>query len=166
MARVSKRNLIEARWDMPFWDLVRAFAEQDLSRHDTARALGYNRDYFYELLAKHPEHDPFPRYSLVPAYTLDTGEGFRQALKRMIAAGMSVSAIATTMGFGRTDRLRYAMATRGIELEFPEPAPKPRKKRTYKPRPNRPRAKRFGPLKPNRPPAADHPWRRSLKKDK
>ena len=167
MARVYKRDLIEARWGLPFWDVVRAFAEQGLNRGDTAKALGCSASYIYLLLAEYPEHDPFPRYGLVGSYIEDTGESFRSALERMIAAGMSVSAIATTMGFGRTDRLRYAMAARGIELTFPPPAPKPRKKRIYPPRPNRQRAKRTTPLKPYQSPAADHPWRKYKKrKDK
>ncbi|KII34877.1 hypothetical protein NL64_06345 [Pseudomonas fluorescens] len=165
MARAYKRDQIETRWGMPFWDLVRDFAEQDLSRHDTARALGYNRDYFYLLLAKHPENDPFPRYGLVPDYTLDTGEGFREALQRMIADGMHVSLIATTMGFGRTDRLRYAMAVRGIKLVFPLPTLKARKKRDRTNQKRKPRPPRIGPRKVKRP-GANHPWRCSQKQDK
>lgn len=131
---MSKQQIISNRWGLPFWDLVADFAAQDLSRRDTARALGFDHNYFYTLLAEHPEHDPFPPYHVVHSYVVDTGETFRQALERMIGYGWGVSAIAIAMGFKRTNSLRYAMSARGIDLTFP-PAPRKQKPRVVDPGP-------------------------------
>lgn len=132
---MSTQKEIEQRWGLPFWTVVSDLAAQDLTRRDTARALGFDHNYFYTLLADNPEHDPFPPYHVVHSYVVDTGETFREALERMIGLGMGVSAIAIAMGFGRTNSLRYAMAARGIDLAFP-PAPRKRKRGRVDPGPN------------------------------
>lgn len=115
---MNKQQKISQRWGMPFWHLVSDLAAQDLTRRDTARALGFDDSYFYTLLAEHPEQDPFPPYHVVHSYVKDSGETFREALERMIDLGWGVSAIAVAMGFKRTNSLHYAMKVRGINLKF------------------------------------------------
>ena len=61
----SSKRRIEARWGLPFWTLVKDFAEQGLTRFDTARALGYRPDSFCSMLAAHPKKDL--RFPLPPA---------------------------------------------------------------------------------------------------
>lgn len=125
---MRSEDIVSQRWGMPFWDLVADFAHQELSRRATARAMGLDPTYFYLLLSDNPDKDPFPTYTVVQSYLNDTGETFREALQRMADAGMGVSAVATAIGFKRTNSLRYAMAVRGIEIDFPTPQRKGRPK--------------------------------------
>ena len=54
---MTTRKQIERRWGMPFDDLVRDFAEQDLTRKQTAQALGMTAPALSQLLIN---NDPFP----------------------------------------------------------------------------------------------------------
>jgi hypothetical protein len=104
---------------MPFWDLVRDFAAQDLSRHGTARAMGFeNPSVFHALLSEYHELDPFPTVLSIPAqYTRDSGESFRAACLRL-AKTHTVKAAAIAIGYACTGGFRHAMKTRGIEVTF------------------------------------------------
>jgi AraC-like DNA-binding protein len=113
-----KMRRVEERWGQPFWSVVAQFAEQGLSRKAVAQALGYAPNYFTQLLARHPEQDPFETFGNVLAYVKDTGEGFEAALRRMAAAGYHISRAAREFGYKRSDHLRTAMRLRGISVEF------------------------------------------------
>lgn len=88
------RKDVEARWGQPFWDVVRQFADQDLSRNDTARALGYSIAGFHQLLTRHPEHDPFPAYGILR----NLGEPLRDVVLRM-APNFTVTETARAVGY-------------------------------------------------------------------
>lgn len=45
---------VEARWGMPFWELVRDIASQGFGRNATARILGVPREAFRKLVQSHP----------------------------------------------------------------------------------------------------------------
>lgn len=89
-----KQRGIEARWGLPFWQLVREFAEQDLTRNDTARALGYNTQAFHQLLARNPRLDPFEPYGVLRAL----GEPLRDVVLRM-APRFTVTQTARAVGY-------------------------------------------------------------------
>lgn len=103
---------------MPFWDLLKDFADQGLSRFDTARALGYRPDSFCTLLTAHPLKDPFELSNKPLAYLLDTGEPFGVAVKRMAAEGMTITEAALAIGYKGPRGLRHAIEARGIVVEF------------------------------------------------
>lgn len=114
----SPRRSVPARWGYPFWEVVRDFAEQGLNRRQVAEAIGYTKVHFYRLLADNPDKDPFEPYGVVANYVRDTGEGFREALERMAAAGYIISRAAREIGFTHKRSLRYAMRVRGIDVKF------------------------------------------------
>lgn len=109
---------VEARWGMIFWKLVADFADQGLSRSDTARALGYRIDSFSKLLARNQQHDPFEASVIALAYLRDTGETMRQALERMSAEGRSWGYAARTIGYADGSRLKRAAFSRGIDVRM------------------------------------------------
>jgi len=118
------RRRVTERWGVPFWELLKDFADQGLSRFDTARALGYRPDSFCTLLSAHPRKDPFESSNKPLAYLRDTGETFGEAGERMAAAGMTVTEAALAIGYSCPSGLRYAMRTRGISVDFRRPARK------------------------------------------
>lgn len=118
MARVSQIRLIEARWGMPFWDLMRDFAAQGLTRMDTARAMGFANPKTIHTLLRRAPLDPFPiRHGVPTQYTLDTGETFRAACIRM-APTHTITEAALILGYTACGSLRHAMRVRGIEVQF------------------------------------------------
>lgn len=119
---------------MPFWQLVADFADQGLPRSDVAKALGYHRDGFYDLLSRNPSKDPFESSNIVAAYVRETGETFRSALERMSAAGMSKNAAAYVIGYSDGFGLARAMEARGIEIEFKPKLGRPRIREIKEPR--------------------------------
>lgn len=149
--RNAKREAIEARWGCDLWALVRAFAEQGLSRAQTAKALGYSVPHFCAILRDRSDVDPFEEYGVVANYVRQTGEAFSTALRRMAAAGYTFTQAQREIGYcNNGDPLKYAMRVRGIEVEFA--------KVTARPKPPKVRATR--PTKSRSPSApATHPWR-------
>jgi AraC-like DNA-binding protein len=121
------RQRVAERWGLPFWELLKDFADQGLSRFDTARALGYRPDSFCTLLSAHPRKDPFEPSNKPLAYLLDTGETFGEAVERMAAAGMTVTEVALAIGYSCPSGLRHAMRARDIVVEFRRPSRKPRR---------------------------------------
>lgn len=117
---------IEARWGVPFWQLVSDFADQGLPRSDVAKALGYHRDGFYDLLTRNPRKDPFESSNIVASYVRETGESFRAALERMAADGMSKNAAAVAIGYADSWSLGRAMIARGITVKFTPKLGRPR----------------------------------------
>lgn len=152
-----KRQAIEARWGMGFWELIRNFAEQGLSRRQTAFAIGYHWQGFHTILRNRPDVDPFEEYGVVANYVRDTGEPFGAALRRMAAAGYTFAQAQREIGYcNNGNPLRHAMAVRGIEVEFAKVTAKPKV-------PKKPRepgiSGRYGPR------SAIHPWRTAAKRD-
>jgi hypothetical protein len=115
---MSGKRQVEARWGVPFWQLVSDFAEQGLSRTETAKAIGYRFDSFSHLLAQNPSKDPFDSYVIAIQYLKDTGEGFREALERMSAEGRSWAYAARVIGYSDGARLKRAARSRGIIVEM------------------------------------------------
>jgi hypothetical protein len=109
---------VEARWGVEFWQLVSDFAEQGLSRFDTARAIGYRPEGFCHLLARMPGKDPFEPSSRALAYLKDTGENLRQALERMAAEGRSWGYAARAIGYASGSELKKAAIKRGILVQM------------------------------------------------
>lgn len=118
----SPQLTVPERWGYPFWEVVRDFAEQGLTRADTGRALGYRSRRFEVLLRENPEHDPFGPYHVVSAYIKDTGEGFRAALQRMADAHYTVAQAAEAIGYSKRETLRAEMRKRGIVIRFDRPS--------------------------------------------
>lgn len=115
---VMTRAEIEARWGMPFWDLVEQFAAQELTRFDTGRALGMHPSNFTKILRANPDRNPFDHSSVVTRYVIESGETFGSALRRMAEQGYSLRQAATAIGFAQLSGLAYAMRVRGIEVKF------------------------------------------------
>lgn len=114
---------VEARWGMDFWQLIADFAEQGLTRFDTARALGYTEQAFCHLLSRHPKRDPFEPSSRALAYLQDTGENLRQALERMAVEHRSWGYAARVIGYADGSTLKRAAEHRGIFVEMNSKAP-------------------------------------------
>lgn len=111
---MTTKREVSTRWGMDFWQLIADFADQGLSRFDTARAIGYRPDSFCHLLARTPDKDPFEASAIALAYLKDTGENLRQALERMAAEGRSWGYAARAIGYCRGHVLKKAAAKRGI----------------------------------------------------
>jgi hypothetical protein len=122
---MAGKRQIEARWGVCFWDLVADFADQGLPRSDVAKALGYSRAGFYELLWDNPDRDPFESANIVAAYVRDSGETLRQAVTRMAKQGYTGRKAAETIGYYDWWGLKRALDARGISVEFKA---KPRRK--------------------------------------
>ena len=117
---------VENRWGVIFWKLIADFADQGLSRFDTARAIGYRPDSFCALLGRHPEHDPFEDSVIALAYLKDTGETMRQALERMAEEGQSWGYAARQIGYADSTGLKRAAEARGIQVELKSTIGRPR----------------------------------------
>lgn len=115
---MTGKRQIEARWGVEFWQLVADFADQGLTRFDTARALGYTEPAFCHLLSRHPKRDPFEPSSRALSYLKDTGENLRQALERMAAEGRSWGYAARVIGYSQCDTLKRAATARGIFVQM------------------------------------------------
>lgn len=115
---MSGKRQVEARWGVPFWRLIADFAEQGLTRSDTARAIGYRVDSFCQMLANNPNFDPFDDFIVAQAYLKDTGETMRQALERMAAEGRSWGYAARQIGYYNSHCLKRAALARGIVVEM------------------------------------------------
>lgn len=125
--RNAKREAIEERWGCDLWMLIGAFAEQGLSRAQTAKALGYSVPHFCALLRDRSDADPFEEYGVVANYVRQTGEAFGDALRRMAAAGYTFSQAQREIGYcDNGNPLRYAMRVRGIRVEFAKVEAKPK----------------------------------------
>lgn len=124
---MSGKRQVEARWGVPFWQLIRDFADQGLTRSDTARAIGYRVDSFCHMLANNPGRDPFDDFIVAQAYLKDTGETMRQALERMSAEGRSWGYAARQIGYGDSHNLKRAALARGINVQMnSKPTGRPR----------------------------------------
>lgn len=115
---MTRKREVEERWGVPFWQLVADFADQGLTRFDTARAIGYRPDSFCKMLAQHPKRDPFDASAVALAYLKDTGETIRQALERMAAEGRSWGYAARVIGYSQCDTLKRAAIKRGIIVQM------------------------------------------------
>ena len=115
---MTGKRMVEARWGIPFWSLVADFADQGLTRFDTARAIGYTEQGFCHLLSREPENDPFEPSSRSLAYLLDTGENLRQALERMAKEKRSWAYAAKAIGYSDGHTLKKAAIHRGIIVEM------------------------------------------------
>lgn len=124
---MAGQRQIEARWGVPFWQLVADFADQGLTRFDTARALGYRPDSFCTLVREHPEHDPFDASDRPLGYLKETGETLSSAVRRMASQGMLATEIARAVGYRDACGLKRALKARGIEIEFPQRSERRRK---------------------------------------
>lgn len=112
------RKRIEARWGIPFWDLLSDICGQGFNRTQAAAIVGMQRQAFSALLMGHPERNPWGTSNIVATYVRDTGEPFRDALLRMQAHGYSLCAASKAIGFAGVNGLKHAMRARGIELVF------------------------------------------------
>lgn len=112
------RNRVEQRWGYAFWEVVRDFAEQGLSRSKVSRALGVNYNHFNVLLIANPKHDPFPPSNKQLAYVQDTGEPFREAVERLQREGVRVRAAAWQLGFADASAFRRHLEGRGLGHYF------------------------------------------------
>lgn len=128
-------RIVEARWGVKFWQLISDFAEQGLSRFDTARAIGYSPQGFCHLLSRHPEKDPFEPSSRALAYLKDTGENLREALERMAREQRSWGYAARVIGYSDGHTLKKAARHRGIFVDMnskhpgrPRVRPEPKKR--------------------------------------
>lgn len=129
---MAGKRQIEARWGVEFWKLVSDFAEQGLSRFDTARALGYHPHSFCYLLASNPGKDPYEPFIRAAAYLKDTGETIRQALERMAAEGRSWGYAARVIGYSDGYALKRTAEARGIAVEMTSVHGRPRKREERK----------------------------------
>lgn len=110
----SPQRVVPDRWGYPFWDVVRDFADQGLSRAQVAKAIGYSISSFMALLEKNPERDPFEPSNIVANYVRDSGESLSEAVTHMAARGFTISEAARFIGYEGAEGLRYAMKVRGI----------------------------------------------------
>lgn len=120
-----RQREVEARWGMPFFDVLADLAAQDLNMRDAGRAIGYETWNQYvalrQVLDRHPDQNPWAHHHSVPAqYTLDTGESFKDAVVRL-SKTHTVTEAARAIGYTGdkpAGNLRYAMKAHGIEATF------------------------------------------------
>lgn len=135
---MTGKRQVEARWGVEFWQLVSDFAEQGLTRFDTARAIGYHPQSFCDLLSSNPGKDPFEPFIRATAYLRDTGETMGQALQRMAAEGRSWGYAARVIGYNEGHALKRVAVARGIKVQMNE-------KHTGRPRKHQERKEPRGP---------------------
>lgn len=115
---MTGKRQIEERWGMEFWRLISDFADQGLTRFDTARALGYRPDSFCSMLSRNPGRDPFENSNKALAYLQQTGETLRSAAERLSRKGVLISEAARQIGYSCPSGLRRALDARGISVKF------------------------------------------------
>lgn len=145
----SPRRVVPDRWGYPFWEVVRDFAEQGLSRAQVAKAIGYSVSSFMDLLLKNPESDPFEPANIVANYVRDSGESLKDALAEMAARGFTISEAARFIGYEGAEGLRYAMKARGI----PDPGFQRKKAKAQ------PAKQQWKWVAERKPTGLPHPWR-------
>jgi len=109
----TKQREVEERWQQPFWEVVRQLAEQDLTRNDAARALGYSPCAFHQLLTRNPSLDPFEPYGILR----NLGEPLRDVVLRM-APKFTVTETALAVGYSGTSaasRFRKTLRRFGLQ---------------------------------------------------
>lgn len=111
---MTTRKQIERRWGLPFDDLVRDFAEQGLTRKQTAQALGMTAPALSQLLIN---DDPFPPLCRAVGYVRTTGETLASGIRRM-APDLTVSQVAAEVGFSCPYTLRRWMRENGVSADF------------------------------------------------
>lgn len=123
---MAGKRQVEARWGVKFWQLIADFADQGLTRFDTARAIGYHPQSFCDMLADNPTLDPFEPFIRATAYLKDTGETMGQALHRMAAEGRSWGYAARVIGYSDGYTLKRMTAARGIKVDMTSVHGRPR----------------------------------------
>lgn len=129
---MSGKRQVEARWGVKFWQLVSDFADQGLSRSDTARALGYRIDSFSKLLADNPQKDPFDAFIISIRYLNETGETLKTALERMAFEGRTWGYAARKTGYSDGHTLKRAAISRGWDIGLSSVIGRPRIRGTNK----------------------------------
>lgn len=114
---------VEARWGLPFWEVVRDLHAQQLTMSDTARALGYlDVSGFCMLLQRHPgkhafEPAPKPSFEWIDRIEAEYGMPLADLIRGEAAAsretGMSQPMLAEDLGITRA-QLRWAIINLGI----------------------------------------------------
>lgn len=124
MSGKSQRHQIRARWGIEWHELLRLLHAQGLTRDQCALAMGYRNGHSLACaLRLAPEHDPWidtPLRTVPAQYFHDTGEPFADAVRRMMAEGLSMRQTAREIGYAPTAHsgLLYAMKQYGIEPAF------------------------------------------------
>ena len=131
---MSGRRQVESRWGVEFWQLVADFAEQGLTRSDTAKALGYRVDSFSKTLADNPGKDPFDAFIISIRYLNETGETLKTALERMASEGRTWGYAARQAGYADGHTLKRAAISRGWDIGLSSSIGRPRINRQEKPR--------------------------------
>ena len=127
---MSGRRQVESRWGVEFWQLVADFAEQGLTRSDTAKALGYRVDSFSKTLADNPGKDPFDAFIISIRYLNETGETLKTALERMASEGRTWGYAARQTGYADGHTLKRAAISRGWDIGLSSTVGRPRINRT------------------------------------
>lgn len=120
---------VETRWGVKFWNLIADFADQGLTRFDTARSIGYRTDSFCDLLARSPDKDPFDHSIISLRYLCETGESFKGALERMALEGRTWGYAAKCIGYQDGRTLRRAAENRGWSIALLIVVGRPRTRR-------------------------------------
>lgn len=123
---MSGRRQVEARWGVEFWRLVSDFADQGLTRSETAKALGYRVDSFSKALADNPEKDPFDAFIISIRYLNETGETLKTALERMASEGRTWGYAARQTGYSDGHTLKRAAISRGWDIGLSSAVGRPR----------------------------------------
>lgn len=115
---------VEARWGMPFWDVVRDLHAQQLSMSDTARALGYmDVSGFCMILRRNPDRHNFaptpkPSFEWIDRIEAEYGIPLADLIRGEAMAsgetGMSQPMLAGDLGITRA-QLRWAIINLGID---------------------------------------------------
>lgn len=111
---VNLRTRLEARFGIPFAELMQRFAEIDFSRSDTAAVLNVSYQALLKLLQRHG--DPFPAHALGVRYREETG-GSLLASACYLAQSRSLVGTARELGVSENG-FRHYLQARGTKLTF------------------------------------------------
>jgi hypothetical protein len=107
---------IEARWGMPFSQLLEDLAEQDFSMRQAAIALGCNREALRVYVAS-MERSPWAPREVAAVWLRQTGETITAAARRL-AETHTISQAARVLGYYNCMGLRKALKVRGVTVQF------------------------------------------------
>ena len=111
----SKVQEIEARWGIPFAQLVSDMHAQGLTQRVAAQVAGMHKGLFNQWVNR--IHNPWARPPITVRYRQQTGRGFFEAVE-MLARQHCVSRVANMVGVSSAKNLQLILQRYGKIVEF------------------------------------------------
>lgn len=111
----SRVQEIEARWGIPFAQLVRDMHAQGLTQRMAAQVVGMHKDLFNKLVSR--INNPWARPPIAVRYRQQTGRSFFEDVE-MLARQHCASQVAVIVGVSSAKNLRLILQRYGRRVQF------------------------------------------------